>query len=101
MFGKNNSHRKDQPEVKDANGKLAVELKVYSAYKSYFDGFAYSVSAENHTGPFDILPRHHNFMTLVKPCDLVIDAPDGKQTIPIGQGLMHVKANRIVVFLDS
>ncbi len=61
---------------------------------------AYSISASNHTGPFDILPRHHNFMTLIKAGELKITAPNGDQVIPINQGLMHVKADEIVVFLD-
>jgi F0F1-type ATP synthase epsilon subunit len=84
----------------DEKGRPIMRVKVYSPFKSYFDDMAYSISAVNHTGPFDILPRHHNFMTLIKQGELKITAPSGDQTIPISQGLMHVKADEIVVFLD-
>ena len=91
----------DKPEMKDESGKPIMELKVYSAFKSYFEDKVYSISAVNHTGPFDILPRHHNFMCLLKAGNLRINAPSGDQVIPINQGLMHVKADRVVIFLDT
>ncbi len=87
-------------ELKDDKGKPLMRVKVYSPFKSYFDEPAYSVSAENHTGPFDILPRHHNFMTLVSACELKIVAPTGDKTIRINRALMHVKADTVIVFLD-
>lgn len=101
-MSKDKKDKKDKkPELKDESGKPIMELKVYSAFRNYFDEMAYSVSAVNHTGPFDILPRHHNFMTLIKPCELKITAPSGDKTININQALMHVKADRVVVFLDN
>lgn len=77
-----------------------VHLKIYSPYKQYFDGPAKSVSAESATGPFDILPKHHNFITLLEPCDVHVLTPNGEETIRISGGVMHVKADRIVIFLD-
>lgn len=75
-------------------------VKVYAPYKIYFDGEAQSISAENETGPFDILPKHHNFMTLLTPCDIVVRAENNEEVIPITQGVMHVKADQVIVFLD-
>ncbi len=77
-----------------------IHVKVYSPYKTYFDEEAFSVSAENDTGPFDVLASHHNFITLLNPCELVVRAPDGEERIRISRGLMHVKADQIIVFLD-
>ena len=94
---------------KEASDKLAadkvstttVQCKVYSPFKVYFDGEAQSISAESATGPFDILPMHHNFITLLTPCELVIrTASDEQESFAIGGGIMHVKANEITVFLD-
>lgn len=87
-----------EPEMLD--GRPIVHIKVYSPFKNYFDGEAFSISAENDTGPFDILPKHHNFMTLLNPCDLVIDSPTGEQRIKITRGVMHVKADLVTIFLD-
>lgn len=81
------------------NGKN-MAVKVYSPFKVYFDGLALSVSAASKTGNFDILPKHHNFITLLVPCDLVIRTDNEDETYPISGGIMHVKADELVVFLD-
>lgn len=81
-------------------GVPVMRLKVYSPYKVYFDGDAASVSAESATGPFDILPKHHNFITLLEPCDVIIRTNRGDQTIRIAGGMMHVKSDDVVIFLD-
>jgi F0F1-type ATP synthase epsilon subunit len=77
-----------------------MHIKVYSPFKVYFDEEGESISAQNGTGPFDILPRHHNFMTLLIPCEIVIRGRGREQKIRISGGLMHVKADRVTVFLD-
>ena len=74
-----------------------MHVKVHAPYKVYFDDEAISISAVNETGPFDILPGHHNFMTLVSPCDIVVRTVRSQETIPIQRGIMHVKADEIVI----
>lgn len=85
-------------EIEVPEGKMHV--KVYAPFKTYFNGIADSISAANETGPFDVLPRHHNFMTLLIPCDVIIRSEQGEETVPITRGIMHVKADRVIVFLD-
>jgi F0F1-type ATP synthase epsilon subunit len=80
--------------------QTTMHIKVYSPFKVYFDDDGESLSGENPTGPFDILARHHNFMTLLNPCELVIRSRGSEQKIRISGGLMHVKADRVTVFLD-
>ena len=82
------------------DGKMSMHVKVHSPFKSYYEGVAFSISGENATGPFDILPRHHSFITLLNPCELIIRSPKGDQKIQIAGGLMHVKADKVIVFLD-
>jgi len=77
-----------------------LQLKVYSPYQIYFDEPATSISAVNDTGPFDVLPKHHNFLTLLSPGELAIKAPHGDRNIRISHGIMHVKSNKVTVFLD-
>lgn len=82
-------------------GAVTMDVKIRSPFHDYYDGPAFSVSAENATGPFDILPRHHNFISLLLPCDLVIRTTNqGEQKIRISGGIMHVKADELIVFLD-
>ena len=90
----------EQPAVAH-NGKPTMAVKVYAPFKVYFEGDARSVSAINATGPFDVLPHHHNFLCMLVPCILTIQAADGtKKDIKISRALMHVKADRVVVFMD-
>lgn len=75
-------------------------VKVYSPYQVYFDDQASSISAVNETGPFDILSKHHRFLTLLVPCELVIAAKNGEEKIKISRGIMYVKEDKVIVFLD-
>ena len=77
-----------------------MAVKVYSPFKTYFEGIATSVSAASKTGDFDLLPKHHNFITLLVPCDLIVRTEKEDETIPISGGIMHVKADQVTVFLD-
>ena len=82
-------------------GKPTMAVKVYAPFQVYFEGDAYSVSAVNDVGPFDVLPRHHNFLCMLVPCNLVVRPVEGApKTIRIHRALMHVKADRISVFVD-
>jgi F0F1-type ATP synthase epsilon subunit len=97
---KTDSAKAIEKAKKAPTGAESMHVKVYSPFKVYFDDEAASITGENATGPFDILPRHHNFMTLLSPCELIIRDKRGDQKIRISGGLMHVKADRVTVFLD-
>ena len=77
-----------------------LKAKVWSPFRVYFDDEAKSVSAVNGTGPFDVLPHHHNFITLLNTCDLALDTKEGIIKIKISGGVMHVHQNVVTVFLD-
>ena len=82
------------------DGKPTVSVKVYAPFQVFFEGEAYSLSAVNETGPFDILPHHHNFLCMLVPGNLIIETPDGRKIIKISRALMYVKSERVVVFVD-
>lgn len=78
-----------------------MRVKVFSPRAVFFDDTASSISAANATGPFDILPQHHNFITLVEPGELEIRREGHEpMKIKIAGGVMHVKADHVTVFLD-
>lgn len=89
-----------KPEPAAKKGPKSLRVKVHSPFKVYFEGKAGSVSAENNTGPFDILPEHHNFITLLNACDLIIRNKEEEKRIKIARGIMHVKEDFVNVFLD-
>ena len=89
-------NKNDIPEGK-------FHLKVYAPFKTYYEGNVVSISAVNDTGPFDILGKHHNFLTLLSPCELnIISGNDNEDPtkIAITRGIMQVTADDVVVFLD-
>lgn len=88
-------------QTKETSKEPVMRIKVAAPFKTYFDEAGFSISGVNETGPFDILPRHHNFMTLLTPSELVIRPLRGQEKrIRISGGLMHVKADKVIVFLD-
>ncbi len=81
--------------------KHSMLIRVHSPYNEYYDGQAFSLTAENVTGPFDVLPGHHNFISLLLPCELIIrTVKEGERKIRISGGLLHVKGDKVVAFLD-
>ncbi len=91
----------EQTPAPVSGGKPMMAVKVYAPFQVYFEGNAYSVSAANATGPFDILPHHRNFLCMLVPCSLVITPVEGPtKTIKIHRALMHVRADKVVVFMD-
>ncbi|MCA9332642.1 hypothetical protein KDA00_02095 [Candidatus Saccharibacteria bacterium] len=96
----NESTEKKQDDKVDTGDEDHMHVKVYAPFKVYFDGVATSISAVNDTGPFDILPKHHNFMTLISQGEVIVRTDKAEEKFKISHGIMHVKADDVVVFLD-
>tara|TARA_Y100001970_G_scaffold229659_1_gene284929 strand:- start:198 stop:476 length:279 start_codon:yes stop_codon:yes gene_type:complete len=86
-------------DITESEKSMAV--KVFSPREVYYDGVAESFTAANETGRFDILPLHHSFITLLTPGVISIGIEKNKKKeIEISKGLLRVKNNQVVVFLD-
>jgi F0F1-type ATP synthase epsilon subunit len=90
----------EQGQAPANSKKPTMKAKVYAPFQVYFEGDVYSITATNETGPFDILPKHHNFLCMLVPCDLILKTPYETKTIKIARALMHVRSERVVVFVD-
>jgi F0F1-type ATP synthase epsilon subunit len=81
--------------------KPKMHVKVYAPFRTYFDGDAYSLSAVNRTGDFDILPHHKNFMSLLVPCTITVrSSAKSDFNLKVTRGVIHVKSDKTTVFLD-
>ncbi len=81
--------------------ELTMHVKVYAPFRVYYDGPAASISANNSVGPFDILPHHRNFITLLEPGKITVRLLGKKDFVqPITRGVMHVRADEVRIFLD-
>lgn len=99
----NSSNNEEEPTGKSDKKQKTFHLKIYAPFNVYFDGDVKSVSAVNSTGPFDVLANHHNFLTLLNPCDITIRKEKDDELpiiIKISKGIMQIKKNDVVVFLD-
>jgi F0F1-type ATP synthase epsilon subunit len=91
----------DAPAAPVAEGERPmIAVKIYSPFRIFYEGKGYSLTAANAVGPFDVLPHHHNFLCMLVPCDVIIETSYGKETVRISQGLMHVKAEKVTIFVD-
>ena len=66
----------------------------------YYEGPAISLSAENRVGPFDILPGHADFFSMLKPCDIVIETADQEIKFAIYSGMITVRSDQVMLFVN-
>lgn len=77
-----------------------LDIKIFAPFHVYFEGKGLSLSALNKTGPFDVLPQHYNFLCMLLPCNVVIKTPYDTKTVKIGRALMHVRSDKVTIFVD-
>lgn len=80
--------------------KNLFRVKVFSPFETFFDDDALSLSAENDTGPFDILAGHANFLTLLVPCTVRIRTTTGTTELPVMRGVLHMHDEKATLFLN-
>ncbi len=98
---KSKGKKKPKEVVRDEEGVVMLsQVKVYSPFQVYFDNPAYSVTAVNGTGEFDILPGHKNFLSLLLPGEVIVRTKRDEEKLKIDRGIMHVHDDEVTVFLD-
>jgi F0F1-type ATP synthase epsilon subunit len=80
----------------------STELKVIARgpFKVYYEGSAKVVSADNRVGPFDILPGHADFFSLLTPCDVTIDTNKDPVNFQANNGIITVRADEVMLFIN-
>lgn len=82
-----------------ADDKLKV--KILTPEEVLWEGYARSVSSENEVGPFDILPGHANFFSLVENHPLIIHKEGEDEEFnfedPI---LIHVEDDEVSIYAN-
>lgn len=83
-----------------ANNKPALKLIIRNRQKVVFEGEVQAVSSVNDKGGFDVLPKHSNFISIIKEKIVVLKKDKEKQTFLIKSGIMNVRANQVEIYLD-
>ena len=64
-----------------------------------FQGHAQAVTSYNHTGVFDVLAYHTNFISIINNSLIIHQDPQKPVTIPVETGIMKVYENTVTVFI--
>ena len=82
------------------NNELSVHVLWHSFTKDPdFSGKAFSVTTENNLGPFDVLPKHANIISLIKNQIIVRTKDAGDINYKFRGGVLEASNNQVKVFL--
>ena len=75
-------------------------VQARAPFNLYYEGKARSVSATNKVGRFDILPGHADFFSIINPGSVIIQTEDEEIDILISNGIVTVKDDQVLLFLN-
>lgn len=75
-------------------------VKISSPFEIFYEGSAYAVSAVNNEGPFDILPHHANFLSILLPGSIEVNTGKKKISINVTRGILRVSGNKVQIFAN-
>jgi F0F1-type ATP synthase epsilon subunit len=80
-----------------------INIIIMSPNEIVWEGSARALSSLNKEGPFDILPNHANFMTLIKDTDVTVLLLDGKntRTFTFEQAVLFFKENTAKIYIHT
>jgi F0F1-type ATP synthase epsilon subunit len=76
------------------------KVKIFSPYRTYYEGEAVSLSASNRIGPFDVLAGHTNFFSLLTRGTVALDTGSRQIEFQIAKGVLHVNHDHVTLFAD-
>jgi F0F1-type ATP synthase epsilon subunit len=81
----------------DPNARLHVVIEDTGTI--LFQGEAYAISSTNELGPFDILPYHNNFISIVRSYITIHKTKDEKVDLQIESGVLRQTKNNVQIFV--
>ena len=76
---------------------MTLAVIVRSREGVLFEGPAASVSALNDTGPFDILAKHENFISIIR--QKIIIRSNAMREFLLNAGVIKVRGNRVEIYI--
>ena len=78
---------------------LSLEVVIRDRNGLIFGGKAEAVSSVNDKGPFDILPLHANFISLIKREAALHFKGAVNKSVSLESGVMKVKDNKVEIYI--
>ncbi len=85
-------------EKRDGVEESILKVRVMALGEMIWEGSAMTVSAENTSGPFDILPEHANFITILKESPITIRTANGIKEFSFPRSLLYAGDNVIKIY---
>ena len=80
--------------------KSLVKVKISTPTDVLFEGEAESVSSVNSQGPFDILAKHANFVTLVQGEPITVRSEQRERQYSFKNAVIHTERNIVRIYGD-
>lgn len=77
-----------------------LTVNASSPFHVFYEGPALAVSAFNKVGPFDILPGHSAFFSVLKSGQVIIDTGTDLVNFDITNGFVSVRNNTVELFAN-
>lgn len=84
----------------DPKAEKRFNVRIFSPYQTYYQGEATSLTAANRTGPFDVLPGHINFFSLLSGGLVIVNTGFQRLEFPIARGILKVNGTEVTLFAD-
>ena len=82
----------------DAGEKLTV--KVFTPKGVVWEGEAEAVSSVNSQGPFDLLPQHAHFISLIEKKPITVVQTTGEKTFDFEMAVVRLIDNVVTIYAD-
>lgn len=77
-----------------------LHVRINTPEKLLWEGEARSVSSKNADGPFDILPMHANFITIVENEKILVRTPTEIKDFSFAHSVIYTHANSVYVYTN-
>ncbi len=81
------------------SGNPTFKTLIMNTEKILYDGEANSVTSENDTAKFDILPGHTNFISIIKNYLILVTNTGETKKFELEQGIVMVYKNVVKIYL--
>lgn len=76
-----------------------LHVRIISPQQLILETEASSVSSKNLQGPFDILPQHANFITIIEDSPIIVRVPNQKKaTFNFPLSIIFVTENKVNIY---
>lgn len=84
----------------DSSVKNVLSVRISSPDQIIWEGEAYSVSSVNSQGPFDILPYHINFITIIENQPIKIHTSSKWEEFLYANAIIYNRNNKVLIYTN-